>query len=104
MLHIAAKHKQVKSLAYFLKLGLDINQPDSFGMTALHWAAVSGCETTLMFVLAWTLKAGGDVNAKQINGKTALHTLVKSQIYSTKGVKMLLFKGADPEVVDCWGR
>jgi ankyrin repeat protein len=39
MLHVGAQGDQPISIAYFLKLGLDINSRDKNNSTPLHWAA-----------------------------------------------------------------
>lgn len=48
--------------------------------------------------MAWN----ADINAVDAKGLTALHLAVKSSedIRSTKGIKLLLIKGADRNIVD----
>ena len=58
MLHVAAQGDQPSSLVYFIQKGLDINSRDKKGSTPLHWAAFSGAELALSYILAWDI----DVN------------------------------------------
>jgi ankyrin repeat protein len=57
-----------------LRLGLDINSRDKRNSTSLHWAAFSGAELTLNYILAW----GGELEAVDIKGLTALHFACKN--------------------------
>jgi len=77
---------------------LDINSTDKRLSTPLHWAAFSGSELTMSYVIAW----GGDINAQDIRGLTPLHFAVKmsKEFNSTKAIKQLLIKGADKNVLD----
>lgn len=59
MLHVSAQGDQPVSLAYFLDKALDINSKDYRSSTPLHWAAFSGAELTLNYIIAW----GGDLDA-----------------------------------------
>ena len=65
--------------------GLDINSKDLRHSNPLHWAAFSGAELTLNYIIAW----GGDLNAQDSKGLTPLHLAVKSykENRSTKGIK-----------------
>lgn len=73
--------------------GLDINSRDRKQSTPLHWAAFSGAELALSYILAWD----ADVNAKDSKGLTPLHLAVKSSedLQSTRSIRHLLIKGAD---------
>lgn len=59
MLHVSAQGDNPVSLAFFLSRELDINSRDFRKSTPLHWAAFSGAELTLNYVIAW----GGEVEA-----------------------------------------
>lgn len=59
MLHVSAQGDQPVSLAFFIEKGLPINSKDLRESTPLHWAAFSGAELTLNYIIAW----GGDLNA-----------------------------------------
>ena len=78
--------------------GIKINSRDLRDSTPLHWAAFSGSELTLSYIIAW----GGDLNDVDSKGLTPLHLAVKSykENRSTKGIKQLLIKGADREAID----
>ena len=64
----------------------------------MHWAAFSGAELTLSYIIAW----GGNLNEIDSKGLTPLHLAVKSykENRSTKGIKQLLIKGADRNAMD----
>jgi len=57
-----------------VKRGISINSPDNKKSTSLHWAAFSGADLTLSYILAW----GGDLKAIDQKGLTPLHLAVKS--------------------------
>ena len=86
------------SLHYFLQNGLKINSRDSRQSTPLHWAAFSGAELTMSYIVAY----GGALEATDTKGLTALHLAVKSyrEFHSMKGIKQLLIKGANREAMD----
>ena len=56
----------------------------------------------MSYIVAWNT----DINAQDAKGLTALHLAVKSSedIRSTKGVKLLLIKGADRNIKDNQGK
>lgn len=89
-------------MAYFRRQGLNINETDKRKSTPLHWAAFAGAELSLSYIVAWD--AG--INAADAKGLTALHLAVKSceDIRSTKGIKLLLIKGADRSIRDSQGK
>lgn len=69
----------------------------------MHWACSFGSEITLMYILAWGKdNQGFDINARDKNGMTPLHLLVvnNQEIDVTKGIKLILVKGADKNVLD----
>ena len=86
------------SLLFFCKHGLDINSKDKKQSTPLHWAAFSGAELSLSYILAWNV----DVNAVDSKGLTPLHLAVKSSedLRSTRSIRHLLIKGADTKIRD----
>ena len=98
MLHVSAQGDQPISLAYFLSIGLDINSQDTRLSTPLHWAAFAGADLALSFIIA----KGADVNIQDIKGLTPLHLAVKSseEIRTTRLIRALLLKGADPSMKD----
>ena len=64
----------------------------------MHWAAFAGAELTLSYLIAW----GANLEAIDHKGQTPLHLAVKThqQYGSSKGVKLLLIKGANRNAVD----
>lgn len=98
MLHVSAQGDHPVSLAFFLEKGLKINSKDLRESTPLHWAAFSGAELTLNYIIAW----GGDLDAQDSKGLSPLHLAVKSykDSRSTKGIKQLLIKGANRNALD----
>ena len=58
MLHVSAQGDQPVSLVYFLDKGLDINAQENRGSSPLHWAAFSGSELTLNYIVSY----GGNVH------------------------------------------
>jgi len=78
----------------FLEQGISVDAVDSEGHTALHFAAFNGHSAILLDLLT----AGAKVDSRDMMGRTAL-------MYGSTGpfpeaVKILLDKGADPNVVD----
>jgi palmitoyltransferase len=72
-----------------------LNQRDSKGSTALHWASYLGCENAATFLVSW----GVDVNLPDKEGSlTPLHLAVLSG--NTRIVRKLLIKGARKDVRD----
>lgn len=79
--------------------GYDINTPDEFGQTLLHWACATQDDSYEMIKLL--LKLGADVNAKKSTGETPLDFFVaygnEQDIEAYKRViKLLVSAGADP--------
>ena len=77
MVFLLLEHKQ--DIDYFCQGGetstqsLDINEPDSFGQTALH--SVQACENEALVVLL--LDNNADVNVRDFAGDTPLNLLMK---------------------------
>lgn len=89
-------------MAYFVSLGIDINQTTNSKSTALHWCAFNGADLSLSFVLAW----GAEVNCRDVKGKTPLHKAVEryENEESVKVIKILLIRGADRSALDFEGK
>lgn len=102
MLHCGAQGDQPISIAFFLSLGLDINSKDKRESTPLHWAAFAGSDLALTYIIA----QGADVNARDIKLLTPLHLAVKAseKILTTRSIRALLLKGADPSLQDQDGK
>ena len=70
LLHSAVQGGNKAVVAFLLRKGADVNQPDNSGRTALHWAAFRnrrGITKTL-------LGHGADLYAEDDRGQTALDT------------------------------
>ena len=98
MLHVSAQGDSPASLAIFLEHGLDINSRDYRKSSPLHWASFSNAECILNYIIAW----GGDLTSQDVKGLTPLHLAVRqfSDSRSTRGIKQLLLKGADRNILD----
>lgn len=79
-------------------MGLNLDEPDKRGSTPLLWACYSQSETALTYLLAWN----PNVNAQDKEGYTALHLAVRTveQLESTRPIRALLMKGANPNIKD----
>ncbi|TET37514.1 MAG: hypothetical protein E3J72_05615 [Planctomycetota bacterium] len=88
----AAKEGDLEKLKKFLAAGVGMNSTDSWGFSAVHWAATGGQKSVVEFLLA----KGADINAKSNDGITPL------QLAAMQGhlevVDMLILKGADYKI------
>ena len=102
VLHVAAQGEQPVSIAYFVSKGLELDSIDKKKSSSVHWAAYSGTDLTLNYLLSW----GADIELRDERGMTPLHIAVRQhkENKSAKGIKQLLLKGADPEARDREGR
>lgn len=76
---------------------------DGSGMTPLHWAALTGANNCVQYLLAW----GADPNMKDTNGCTPLHLAIEEAVPEFKEsyiVRLLLMHGADPAIRDSSGK
>lgn len=69
--------------------------------TPLHWAAFAGADMSLTYILSW----GANINLQDIKGLTPLHLAVKTSedMLTTRTIRALLLKGADPKIRDYRG-
>ena len=75
VLHIAAQGDQPAPLYYFTQIkGMDINDADHRGSTALHWA----CFARSDFALSYVLSMKPDLEYQDKAGNTPLHLAIKS--------------------------
>jgi ankyrin repeat protein len=84
-LHWAAENGLIEIAALLIEQGVDADETDHFGNTALHLALAYPELTALL------LENGADVNAKNALGNTPLHLAVKDR----RAVEALLAAGAD---------
>jgi ankyrin repeat protein len=78
----------------YLELGGDPNAKDYLNRNVLHYAAASGNQELVEFLIA----QGADLNAKGINGHTVLHAAATSG--NRKIVELLIVRGADLNAKD----
>ena len=84
-----------------MEKGLDINSVENGGSSALHWAAFSGSELSMNYIIAW----GGDIHQKDIRGYTPLHmAVISDHPVSFEIVKELIKHGAFINAKDDNGR
>jgi len=75
--------------------GAEVNSTDSYGVTALMYAAISGSAELMERLIT----EGAEVNAKDIDGRTALIEALSSEnSCPPKTIHSLLEAGADPNV------
>lgn len=84
-----------EAVEHLLDRGADINMRDKDGGTALHAAIFGGNEGIFKLLL----ERGADVNAVQEDSGTPLHQVCSiTKDHTTRWIKMLLARGADPNV------
>ena len=90
MIHKAAQGNKPSAIVYFnKKYNMDLESTDENKMTALHLAASSGMDNSVIYLLS----LGVNPNLQDKNGYTALHYAVKNN--QIRIIKKLLQKGAD---------
>jgi ankyrin repeat protein len=94
MLHAAANTGRESVVEMLLSAGMSPNCHDSHKATPLHEAASRG----LAPIVQRLLDAGADVNAADSQGKTALHFACQSRNAPETVIRLLLDRGADPEL------
>jgi ankyrin repeat protein len=74
--------------------GFDYHTTDSWGCTALHWAALNGHFEIMTYLLS--IGACDIIDDKKIDGQTALHLAVHDERYDI--AKCLIRAGADSTI------
>jgi ankyrin repeat protein/outer membrane biosynthesis protein TonB len=90
-LHTAAKGGNPLIVQRLIDLGMDPNQSDTDGTTALMIASEHSLDCTRVLI-----EAGADVHLANANGATALHMAIFKQQFETS--RFLLEHGADPNL------
>ncbi|MBL9148174.1 MAG: ankyrin repeat domain-containing protein [Phycisphaerae bacterium] len=85
-----------------LHAGMTQNDRDEHGRTPLH-EALSG-DGLNMVAVKELVAAGADVNAQDSDGQTPLHVFYETLFNYGDVVPVMLQLGADPRIVDKWGR
>ena len=81
--------------AALIKTGADVNAKDSFGVTPLLYAAISGSSETIRLML----KSGADVKVKDVDGRTALiETLTTENDLPPETIEELIQAGSEVNV------
>jgi ankyrin repeat protein len=96
-LHVAARWAEDGAVRLLLDSGSDLNAVDRHLQTPLHLAAKAGASTLLTLV-----EKGVNVNALDEDDRTSLHIAAKDG--TAKSVRILLEAGADPRLLDRFGR
>ncbi len=96
--YVVRRPNQQAIIAYFLEKGLDVNQADAEGNTALMNAAAFNRDAATVQSLLARVK---DINQPNRNGATALALAVKGN--SAEVVELLLNQGADLQATDAKG-
>ena len=95
MLHKGAQGNSPGAIVFFnKKYKIDITSTNYEKLNALHFAAISGMDDSVIFLL----NMGLDPNIKDIHGNTALHYAVKNN--HSRIVKKLIQNGADKNILN----
>ena len=95
----AAKLGDGQRVSECLSAGAKVDQPDTTGATALHWAALGGHD----HIIRQLLNAKADVNAAEAgSGMTPLHGAARWNRLTS--ARLLLANGAKVDVRDRFGR
>ncbi|MBD2121083.1 ankyrin repeat domain-containing protein [Trichocoleus sp. FACHB-262] len=99
-LSLAVEFSSPAMVELLLSSGTNLNLPDGYGMTLVHWAARSSQVETLKLILA----READVRVKRKDAMTPL--AIAAQFPDAKGdkIKLLLAQGADVNAKDSQGK
>ncbi len=102
-LHIAAERHDLRIVELLLNRGANPNSVDRYGVTPL----LAACRSYPLYkrLIRTLIDAGADVNAADKYGYTPLHIVVSSTRIHAKAVtRLLLYRGANPMMMDAEGR
>ena len=95
MLHKGAQGNSPNSIIYFnKKYNIDIASTNNDNLNAMHFAAISGMDNSIIYLL----NMGLNPNLQDINGNTPLHYAVKYG--QSRIIKKLLHNGADKNILN----
>ena len=97
ILQIATQLESVACLPILISNGVDINDTDIQGFSALHWCTLTG-NTKCAQIL---IKAGADIDAKNCRGETALH--LAARLGDLEYLACLIDAGANVNATDHHG-
>ncbi|MDA1279190.1 MAG: ankyrin repeat domain-containing protein [Chloroflexi bacterium] len=95
---LVAKRASIAALKAKISDGVDVNEVDFKGWTALHWALVRERDE----VVSLLLESGADANHPTGTGRLPLIIAIRSG--QGRAVKLLLEAGADPDLADSTGQ
>lgn len=94
-LKAATKADKIDFLVTLLELGADPNNQNVGANTPIYFAAYEGRKDMVSLIMDY----GGDINLQGELDETALIQLADSLVENVKGVRILLEKGANPNIV-----
>jgi palmitoyltransferase len=95
MLHKGAQGNSPNSIIYFnKKYNIDIASTNNDNLNAMHFAAISGMDNSIIYLL----NMGLNPNLQDINGNTPIHYAVKYG--QNRIIKKLLHNGADKNILN----
>lgn len=101
LLQEALKNRQDKIALYLIEKGINVNNQDSQGQTALHYIAVYKNDLDIAKSI---IQHGADIKLKDKYGNTALWTAVFNARGEYDFVKLLLENKADMKSVNTAGK
>ncbi|XP_061185364.1 uncharacterized protein LOC133193434 [Saccostrea echinata] len=101
ILHAAAEFSNIVIIRELLKHGIDVNEKDKFGLTAVHLIThnITNDERGLVIgILDLLLEHNGYINATDNHGSTPIHHAIS--MHNSTAVSYLIHHGADLQLKD----